>query len=1679
MGTDVTLTSALLDGITGSGSWDQISPNLTIADVGRTDNIVTITIPLADATDYFIGANETVSITIPDGSFANTIGYDVTPVDPSFQINNEGPTVAVTGSMTATPGEEDIRAGSETIILTLTGDKWHDDVATSTLIADPLFAGISGTEWDLEVNLGTGNIERNTDFQVTITLPATSLYDIYANETVSISVDADAVQTTTTNIAASSLTIKHDSLIVDIGGTILGSTESAVRAGGKDITLTLTNDVWDTNIGVDETLTNELLGKITGDRSWDQIILDIDNVVRTTANIVSITIPLDDATEYFLSANETVSIADIPASLFTNTAYAITPVLTSFEIINEGITLAVSGSMTTGADETEQDIRNGDSTIILTLTGERWLDDIATDSANAALLFNAIIGGSEWNEVIETLRTTDITRDYDTIVTIILPPVASYDINEEEVISVNVPHSVLKHSTSDTISGSQTFSVSPLGAAVSVSGTIFDGSLDGESDINPGGPTIILQLTEGLWETNLGTGSNTSTSALISSFSGDRDWSTVTSALDFNHINRDDDYNVTITLPSSGYNIYDNETVSTNINSDAVQFIDYDLPGSSMTIQHDTLRAVLEGSILSSKDEFDIRAGGDTLIVKLRNDTWVTAIGTDNPVTVDFLNGITGDQNWNLIPLDYNNVLRSNDSTVMVIIPEASDYYIGGNETVSINILANASANTIYPVASDPETFIISEESVSFTITGDVTTGDTETETDIIAGGNTVVITVIGDQWESAIDSDFALANLLFSEITGSASWNSSVTGYSLSNISLDNETTVSITLPSAASYSIDNEDFININVVADLLNTTTTGTFAVNNAFSVLPLVASVNTSGNIVTGDFNKEDDIRTGGGEIIFTLIEDEWAPTIGSDDILTANLINSISGGTDWETLVKPAILGTDRGASSVNVVGQDLTITLPPVVNYNILENDTLRTDILLSCLVYMSSGTVIPDPDIVILPAISEMFLNDPGLDELTLNGSVVTISLKDETFVDAILDISNFSTNKPSLITVDTVTYISSKSVNVILSHISDFDAHINDFNLTVDASELTAGEALASNNISILSRLEPEITDVTIAKDTFEIGDVISVLITVVDDLEAVYTYSEGTIGDRDLDSLKRISNTSYLGYITVDEDGGDFFVSDDIPVSGLQLNNLPLIGEFFSSQISDSIVIDATRPVINYMQISGNSMNVGDQIEIIVSTDSDSIDYNVISPTSVNFESIDSAGISVESLSNGIYLLKYTVSESDNDVAVGALTVQFTLLDFAGNESYTYTTLPDNSVSVDANTPLIDLISVTDSIYSHNDVVEIIVRTDGDDYSFDVETEVNGIPFSSPFLTGSHTGSGEYTLFYTVNPSDVEVEVGMLEVTVQMFDVAGNQSDIYNTVEPNNLAVYTILPEATIAGNQEMCINDSALLLVNFTGRVPLKFYISDGVTTTLHDNILVSPYEFYVSPIITSNIRVDSVFDVNGIKNVGSGLVKVIVNPRTDVKIIDLNYKHSVEDEPVLLEANFMGGTFSGPGVISSTGYFSPEIADTIESPHTLYYDYINSYSCSSIDSIEILVLAAKGEIIIDQPIYCDYVDPFFISATNTEDKIGEFRLLSTGVDPQPVAGLVDNFDNTASISPVTLNEGEFTVEYKYDVGGAFLTLRENFTIENITVPNINTLPIVNDLPQNEYCENFLP
>jgi hypothetical protein len=151
------------------------------------------------------------------------------PAVPLIRAFRGGKSAAVTGTATASITETDVVAGGKTIIITLTGDTWIAAGAGSfDLQRDEILQGLDSAQSEaLGWNLQVRDLEvltavvRTSDTVVTITLTAKALYDITAQETITVTVPGTALVGTVAIVATPTFTVDTISLLRPAGGKLI------------------------------------------------------------------------------------------------------------------------------------------------------------------------------------------------------------------------------------------------------------------------------------------------------------------------------------------------------------------------------------------------------------------------------------------------------------------------------------------------------------------------------------------------------------------------------------------------------------------------------------------------------------------------------------------------------------------------------------------------------------------------------------------------------------------------------------------------------------------------------------------------------------------------------------------------------------------------------------------------------------------------------------------------------------------------------------------------------------------------------------------------------------------------------------------------------------------------------------------------------------------------------------------------------------------------------------------------------------------------------------------------------------------------------------------------------------------------------------------------------------------
>jgi len=217
--------------------------------------------------------------------------------------------------------------------------------------------------------------------------------------------------------------------------------------------------------------------------------------------------------------------------------------------------------------------------------------------------------------------------------------------------------------------------------------------------------------------------------------------------------------------------------------------------------------------------ESEIVTGGRTVILTLTGAVWHADIAADNTRTADLVAGFVAAESeaagWTAQILagdgsmDYTDVVRTSDTVVTVTLPASASYSVSTHENITIQIPGSALADGAYGKGFTINTVPLKITAGSFALTGTAVAGGV-LESEIVTGGETVILTLTADAWVATMASDNAITTAFIAAFTGDASgagsWNDE-NALAHGNIVRTSDTVVTVTLPAVGAYSISSNE--------------------------------------------------------------------------------------------------------------------------------------------------------------------------------------------------------------------------------------------------------------------------------------------------------------------------------------------------------------------------------------------------------------------------------------------------------------------------------------------------------------------------------------------------------------------------------------------------------------------------------------------------------------------------------------------------------------------------------------------------------------------------------------------------------------------------------------------------------------------------------------------------------
>ena len=487
-------TEMLLRGIVSAQletrGWMRIVQPSLNGDMLRKVSNTTLSLTLPPQHAYDIDSPERLSVKLPREALRS--GRPLT-VNTSALIVATGGRVRVVGTFVERPEEGALTSPSVyELVFRLDEDKWdarigHDGApASDALISEGVFSEQSeagGWNAVVQPQLRARHLTRLDDTTLVLTLPPFADYDISQPETLQFIIPPAAVasrQTVRTN--GTGLVVMPTVGFVTLNGTLLRHLSEGYLIAPPPLALDLTlhGDTWVPNVTAsNSTLFRTLvegfaavtprvvqLGAVTtyGNASlgenvtrvqeylytgWDDVVQPVLIATLVNEHVLRFTIP--PVSEYDIVEDEVLQITLAPELVRSRNPPTVRPRL----IVQPAGARAYGSLLSSGEAATEYAVRNHSTplrlplaeppTLVLRLRADRFTDavGVAGSTATTRLLDSIVPYQNEtsgFNQIVRpALDHTNVLRQSDDTVIIVLPRTPGYDLTRPETIGVTVP----------------------------------------------------------------------------------------------------------------------------------------------------------------------------------------------------------------------------------------------------------------------------------------------------------------------------------------------------------------------------------------------------------------------------------------------------------------------------------------------------------------------------------------------------------------------------------------------------------------------------------------------------------------------------------------------------------------------------------------------------------------------------------------------------------------------------------------------------------------------------------------------------------------------------------------------------------------------------------------------------------------------------------------------------------------------------------------------------------------------------------------------------------------------------------------------------------------------------------------------------------------------------------------
>eukprot|EP00163_Fabomonas_tropica_P015400 TRINITY_DN281_c0_g1_i10.p1 TRINITY_DN281_c0_g1~~TRINITY_DN281_c0_g1_i10.p1 ORF type:complete len:3420 (-),score=518.30 TRINITY_DN281_c0_g1_i10:122-10381(-) len=846
-------------------------------------------------------------------------------------------------------------------------------------------------------------------------------------------------------------------------------------------------------------------GSVTTSDSWNtQVTLATSNVERITYQLLRISIP--SSAGYSLVGDETIDIV-VPSDVLLGNVNSTS---TQATITDENPTATISGSVISDGGVVESEIVAGGETIVITVANDKIVGAGAFDAVVQAAIIAGLDGSGagtyHWDTQVAPLInvTHGVVRLGERAVQVTLPQAAGYSLIANETVTVTLPAAALLGSTA--ASAVPVIDIGDEDPLTFVSGTAVQQLNESDVVTAASSKTIVIRVERDTWPA-AGAPFDGVRNAIIGAMTGDAGtstgWTTTAAGLVVGDVVRTDDRTVTVTLSgAAGYMITANETVTIAIPASALAGSAASLTTHEIVVEDLDPIATVSGSATANITESDIVTGGKAIVVTVENDMWLAAGAAFDSSRQAILDGISGDstssQGWDAQSPAVTSVARTSDRIITITLPPFDNYTVVGDEylhlTVPVSALRGSKSRAV------ENAILIRNTAANATLTGTVFSA--LTETDIVSGGRTILISLDSDVFVPAGPAFDAQRAAILQGIVGSLStpfaWNNEAiaTGsVTVDDVVRNGDKLVTITLSAVPHYLIRSDETLTVTLPGSVLNGTLSAIAHQSILIGDVAPVAYVTSPMSLGI----QESTVVTGSSHyLLVTLVSELWQTPGAAFDAARGDIISGISSPTSearaWDevapTTLAPGIV--------TRVSNTTISVNFTALATYAISANETLTVTVPTTAV--LGSVPLAATPSLVVIdqpPVITAggSFLTNLTGSDVSAHGGVITLTISNDIWA------VDFDQHRRSIITNITGSLSNDTAWNStahdVVSGIADTDVvRLSDRVLQVTIPPLLA---YAISEIEIISVVVPG--SAIEGASTFISGVVASVTVSPID--------------------------------------------------------------------------------------------------------------------------------------------------------------------------------------------------------------------------------------------------------------------------------------------------------------------------------------------------------------------------------------------------------------------------------------------------------------------------------------------------------------------------------------------------------------------------------------------------